>query len=161
MNRNANPNYPIVDGFRLNTLLKCDLQFMALATKQFEAMRRSGAMRSRMWLTPESNAFVIPARDSYEYAFPVVPGSLIWGFIFVSSGNARPFSIKVIESCTDVPLFGEVIRGDNFVGTGQRFLPRPLVIPEPGLVNVQICSQQGTDASGVQFILCGGEPAPT
>lgn len=165
MNRNADPNYPIVDGFVLDTLLKCNLQFRALATQKFEAIRRASGMRSRWWLCPESAAtdFEIPAFDAYEYAIPIVPGSVIWGFIFVASGNAGPFSFNVSDNCTDVPLFSEVIRADNFglnslQASRQQFLPRPVTIAEPGLVNVQICSQQTTAAQGVQLILCGGEP---
>jgi hypothetical protein len=166
MNLNADPNYPIMDGFTLNTSLRCNLRFRALALQNFEGMRRASGFRSKYWLCPESASLVIPAYDSYEYGIPVVPGSVIWGFIFVTNDNDGPFSIQVTESCTDIPLFSEVVRGDNFLLSDsaepppeQQFLPRPLVVPPPGLLHAVICSQQGSDATGVQLVLCGGEPA--
>jgi hypothetical protein len=171
MNRNTDPNYPVADGFLRNVQLRCNLEFRALAMQRFEAMRRSGAFRTKAWCVPESNSIAIPADDAYEYGFPVVPGSVIWGFTFVNNNpdaNPGPFSFTVIESCTDQPLFSEVIRSDNFQGTAteddaalnqiQQLLTRPIVIPEPGQLTAQICSQQSTAASGIQLVLWGGEP---
>ena len=167
MNRNADPNYPIVDGFTCDSLLKCNLQFRALATRQFEAMRRASGRRTRWWLCPQSAAsdFAIPALDAYEEGIPIVPGSVIWGYMFVANGNPGPFSFQVTDNCTDVPLFSEVVRCDNFglnalQASRQQFLPRPVTIAGQGLINVQICSQQSTAAQGVQLVLCGGEPKP-
>jgi hypothetical protein len=171
MNLNADPNYPIVDGFTLNTNLRCNLRFQALALQRFEAMRRSGGMRSKYWVTPQNSYLSIPAYDAFEESIAIVPGSIIWGIIFVNSVvegvvNSGPFSFQITESCTDVPLFSEVVRTDLYEASdgiearnGQKILARPLIISEPGQLNVQICSQQSTAALGVQVILCGGEPS--
>ena len=184
MNINADPNYPIIDGFVLNTSLKRNLRFRSLAMEKYEAIRRSGAFRTKYWVVAppliiQNGAFIqIGAFDSLEYGLPVVPGSAIWGFIWVNAfpdTNPGPFSFQVTESCTDVPLFSEVIRADQFASSDgiqpppeQQLLPSPIIIPEPGLLNVQICSQQTTPVGGIgvgggfpniQLILCGGEPA--
>ena len=95
---------------------------------------------------------------------------MIWGYNFVNAAvggvtNPGPFSMQISDSCSDTPLFSEVIRTDNYPFSdqlearhGQQLLARPLVISEPGLLNIQICSLQSFDALGVQVMLCGGEP---
>ena len=166
MDLNAHYEYEAIDGFLLLQNIGCNLTFGSLAIREYEALRRSGRYRSRAWTIPESSSFVIPALDAYEYQIRCVPGAAIWGYSFVSESGG-PFSFQISETCTDVPLFSEVIRADNFalqntlaeLSNGQQFLPRLLIIPEPGLINVQIASQQATDASGIQLVLWGGEPA--
>ena len=69
MNINANPNYPIVDGFILNTKLACNLRFANMALQRYEAMRRAGGLRSKCWLAPQNAQQVIPAYDSLRKAF--------------------------------------------------------------------------------------------
>jgi hypothetical protein len=148
--------YPIVDGFLLNTGLKCDLTFMALAIGQYIAVRRSGGLRSRTWLIPEdSQANPIPARDAYEYQVYMDPGSVIWAYTFLAPAGL--FSWQVTESCTDVPLLSEPVTSLGVLNV-QQLLTKPLVVGAPGLLNVQICSLATEDTTGVQLILWGGEP---
>jgi hypothetical protein len=170
MNMNANPNYPIVDGFILNTSLRCNLRYSAMVLARYEAMRRAGGLRSKCWVAPQNAQQVIPAYDSFEESIPIPPGSIIWAYNFVNaevSGvtNPGPFSMQISDSCSDTPMFSEVIRTDNMRVSdgiesrhGQQLLSRPLVIAEPGQLNIQICSFQDFDALGVQVILYGGEP---
>jgi len=148
--------YPIVDGFLLNTGLKCDLTFMALAIREYVAVRRSGGLRSRTWLIPEdARGTAIPARDAFEYQVYLEPGSAIWAYTFNAPANL--FSFQVTESCTDVPLISEPVNSLGVTNV-QQLLSKPLVIGAPGLLNVQICSLAATDTTGVQLILWGGEP---
>src|SRR5271154_4559779 len=120
--------YPVVDGFLLNTGLKCDLTFMNLAIREYIAVRRSGGLRSRTWLIPEDSQ-----------------GTAIWAYTFNAPANL--FSFQVTESCTDVPLISEPV---NSLGVQniQQLLSKPWVIAAPGLLNVQICSLATVDTSG-------------
>lgn len=161
-----NPAYPVSDGFLLNTHLRCNLRFRSMVLAEFEALRRAGSYRSKYWVVPRDSNIAIPARNSFEYQENVVPGSALWGFLWTQSGNAGPFSFQVREACTKVPLFSEVVRADNFSASISGDEPAPvaypfgrlLIVPTPGLISIEICSQQTTDATGVQLVLCGGEP---
>lgn len=152
---NTLPDYPVIDGFLLKTQLRCNLTFLSLAVREYEALRRSGNLRSRVWTIPNDPANQsIPARDAFEFQTFMLPGSAIWGYTFI--GAKSQFSCQITDSCTDVPLFSEPI-----VSTGsnkQQFLSKLLVIAEPGLLNVQICSLAASDTFGVQVALWGGEP---
>lgn len=159
-------SYPIPDGFLLNTRMKCSLQFRSMALAQWERLRRTGSYRTKYWTVPENSGVTpIPARNSYEYQIKCVPGAAIWGFIWTQGGNAGPFAFNVRDACTGVAVANEWIRTDNFNNTGtlgpppfQQPFSRLIVVATPGLVTVEICSQQATDATGVQVVLCGGEP---
>ena len=166
------PDYPVIDGFILDTSTKCDLAFRSLALAEWDTLRRSGAFRSKMWTIPDDSQIAIPAFDSYEKEVYCVPGSAIWGFIFVMPQPTEeqpivgPFSIQIRDVCTDVALASEVIRTDNFnAGTNgffssvyQQPFSRLLIVAHQGLLAVEICSQQATPQAGVQLVLCGGEP---
>ena len=160
------PDYPIIDGFLLDTSLKCDLTFRSLALQEWDRLRRAGSFRSKYWLVPDDSTIAIPAWDSYEKEVSCVPGSAIWGFIFVAPSGSGPFSFQIRDVCTDVALASEVIRGDNFnAGTNgslssvyQQPFSRLLIVAHQGLLAVEICSQQTTSQTHVQLVLCGGEP---
>jgi hypothetical protein len=160
------PNYPLIDGFLLDTSLKCDLTFRSLALTEWERLRRAGAFRSKIWTIPDDSNIGIPAFDSYEKEISCVPGSAIWGFVFVSPSGSGPFSIQIRDACTDVAIASEVIRADKFNagtnGTPQSVYQQPfsrlLVVAHQGLLSVEICSLQSTNQLGVQLALFGGEP---
>lgn len=165
---NADPRYPILDGFLYDVTVRSDLKFRPMAIEQFEVLRRSGSYRSRMWCIPpdsSSNAPVIPAYDSYELQIQMIPGSVLWGFIWTPGSNEGPFSINARDACTDVWFFNETIRADEYDSTNgdvpppyQQSFPRPIVIGGVGLVSVEICSQQSTPSTGLQLAFCGAEP---
>ena len=158
MNVNSLPDYPVIDGFLLSTKLRCNLTFKSLALQQWEALRRAGSFKTKSWQIPESSEIVIPAHDSYEKEIKAVPGSAIWGFSFTPGSNDGPFSINFRDACTDVDGFSQVCRTDKYTPTTQQPLSRLMVCSAPGLIYVEICSQQASDASGVQLVLWGGEP---
>lgn len=148
-------DYPIIDGFLLKTQLRCNFTYLSLAIREYEPLRRSGNLRSRSWTIPNDPANQsIPARDSFEYQVFMLPGSAIWGYTFL--GTKGLFSCQITEDCTDVPVFSEPIASTG--SNKQQFLSKLLVIPEPALLNVQICSLAASDTFGVQVILWGGEP---
>jgi hypothetical protein len=161
------PEYPIIDGFLLNTTMKCTPNFRKMALEQWEALRRTGSYRAKLWTVPENSNIIIPAYNSYEYQVKCVPGSAIWGFIWTQGTNAGPFSFNVRDACTGVAVASEWIRTDRFSGTGGSGNPPPfqqpfsriIVVAAQGLLTIEICSQQTTDATQVQLVLCGGEPA--
>ena len=161
------PDYPMIDGFLLNTTVKCTPNFRQMALEQWDALRRTGSYRSKDWTTPENSLIAIPAWNSYEYQQKAVPGSAIWGFTWVQGGgNAGPFSFQVRDACTGVAIASEAIRADRFNGTGGSGQPAPfqqpfarlIVVAAQGLITVEICSQQTTDATQIQLVLHGGEP---
>ena len=107
----------------------------------------------------------IPAWNSYEYQIRCVPGAAIWGFIWTQGANAGPFSFQIRDACSSVAVASEWIRTDAFTQAGplgsapfQQPFSKLIVVGTPGLVTIEICSQQTTDATGVQLVLCGGEP---
>jgi len=157
---NVTPDdYPIISGFILNTQLYCDLEFWPMAIAEYDALLRAGSYRSKAWTIPlDSAADPIPAFGSFKYEIYCVPGSAIWGFGFVDGSNAGPFSFNVRDACSGVSLMSEEIRADQYLDVDQQFLPKLLIIATPGLLAVDICSQQTTDASGVQLVLYGAEP---
>jgi hypothetical protein len=152
-------DYPVIDGFTLNTTLRCDLSFEAMVLDKYKYLRRAKGLRTKILTIPEDPAsIVIPARDSYEYEVKCKPGAAYWGYTFVASkGN---FSWSVREACTEEPLVSEVVlscaSGPPYP---QQFLSKLLVVPIPGLLTVTICSLVSSDTANVQLILWGGEPA--
>jgi hypothetical protein len=157
----------MIDGFLLNTTMKCTPNFRQMALEQWDALRRTGSYRSKDWTTPENSLIAIPAWNSYEYQQKAVPGSAIWGFTWVQGGgNAGPFSFQVRDACTGVAIASEAIRADRFNGTGGSGQPAPfqqpfarlIVVAAQGLITIEICSQQTTDATQIQLVLHGGEP---
>jgi len=148
--------YPIIDGFLLSTKLKCDLRFMPLALHEFEALRRSRAYAQRILTIPEdAGGTIIPNRNVFEYGFRCLPGSAFWGYSFVAPSGL--YSVNVRDNCADETLFSEVLLATGDV-TKQRPFAKLMILGAPGLLNVQLCSLSGTDMTGVQFLLWGGEP---
>jgi hypothetical protein len=148
-------DYPVIDGFLLKTQLRCNLTFLSLAVREYEALRRSGNLRCRAWTIPNDPANQsIPARDALEYQVFMLPGSAIWGYTFL--GAKGQFSFQATDSCTDVSLFSETIASSG--SNRQQLLSKLAVVAEPGIMNVQICSLAASDTFGVQVILWGGEP---
>lgn len=159
------PDYSIIDGFVLNQNLRCSPTFLNLAVnEEFDRIRRSGSYRSKSWCVPKDpSVTVIPGRNSFEYELNMVPGSALWGFIFTvqnTGANPGPFSFQIRDACTGQPLFSETLRCDQFIGSPsqQQLFPKLLVVPTPGLLAIEICSLQAANATGVQLVLCGGEP---
>jgi hypothetical protein len=166
MTPNSSLPYPILDGFRLKTLLRCNLTFGALAIEQFNALRRVRAFRSKGWTVPnDTQSQLIPAFGSYEYQVEMKPGSAIWGYTFTGDSNGTD-SFQVRETCTDVPLFSEFLtkrpETAELIGettwAQQQLLPGLLVVPPPGLLHVEIATTSSTPRQ-IQLILWGGEPA--
>lgn len=158
MQQNASPDYPVLDGFLLDTKVRCNLKFRSIALTEWDRIRRAGSYKYKVWVCPSSNEIVIPAQDSYEKELKAVPGSAIWGFSFVFGTNPGPFSFNIRDACTDVWGWSEVVRGDRFNTPTQHPFGKLLVVSAPGLITVEIASLQATDASGVQLLLHGGEP---
>ena len=157
--KSVEDDYAIIDGFLLNTQLACNLTFLSLVLDKYNPLRRSGAYKSKIITTPEDpGSLSIPGRDSYERQVHMKPGAAFWGYTFIATKGS--FSWQVKDACTDVPLLSEVVYS---VPTGppypQQLLSKLLIVPEPGLLNVEICSLIDGASSNVQLILWGGEPA--
>ena len=163
-------SYPVIDGFTFSTLERCNLRFRNLAIHEFEAIRRAGALRNKMWLTPQDSTILIPARDSYERQIWMPPGSVIWGYTFIGNSGEQTGeepddtgtqSWEIRDGCDDVPLWSEVVT-QQFYAVGNRvpiqnYLTKPLLIGPPGLINVVICNTYPSAQVG-QLIMFGGEP---
>jgi hypothetical protein len=154
--------YPIADGFLLSTSLKCDLQFTPLAIQEFQALRRAGCMRTKVWCVPtDVNSIPIPAFDSYEIQLYCKPGSAIWGYSLIGpwGGPNGIISFLVRDACDDVALVSESLSRQPVTGPApQQPLARILVVPPPGVLNIVIASTFTTPQQA-QLILWGGEPA--
>jgi hypothetical protein len=158
--------YPILDGFVLKTLQRCNLKFSALAIEQYNALRRLKAYRSKSWCVPnDTQSQQIPAFDSYEYQVYMKPGSAIWGYTFTGDSSGTD-SFQVRETCTDVPLISEFVTKQPETAeliaeptwSQQQLLSCLLVVPSPGLLHVEIATTSSSDRQ-IQLILWGGEPA--
>lgn len=158
--------YPPLDGFQLDTTLRCNLTFKSLAIEQYDTLRRVRAFRSKGWCVPNDTASqLIPAFGSYEYQVYMKPGSAIWGYSFTGDSNGTD-SFQVRETCTDVPLFSEFVTKrpetapllGQSVWSRQQFLSGLLIVPQPGLLHVEIATLSATPRQ-IQLILWGGEPA--
>jgi len=157
---------PITDGFLYNQKLRCNLTFLALALREFENLRRAGGIRSKTWCIPEdSQSFVVPAFDSYEFQIYGIPGSAIWGYTFLTpeaNGPTGQMAFNVVDTCTDVAIASEVklqnTAGVIAPGQGlQQPFSRLITIGPPGLLNVTITNTFPTDQKA-QLYLYGGEP---
>lgn len=162
--------YPVRDGFTLSTKNRCNLRFRNLAIQEYENMRRAGAYRTKMWLTPQDSTILIPPFDSYERQIWMPAGSIIWGFTFVGNSGEQTGedpsetgtqSWELRDGCDDVPLYSEAVTQQLYqvgaVPVAQQYLTKPLLIGPPGLVNVVISNTYPTAQIG-QLILYGGEP---
>lgn len=156
--------YPIIDGFLYNTRLRPNMTFLSMALQEFEDLRRAGAYRSRILCIPENaKATSIPAANEYTYQCAVVPGSAYWGWSFVGS---KLFSIQIQDGCTKAVLFDREccmgnVSGSLNPGQGkQNPFGKLLVIGQPGVINVTICSLDNVADTGIQLVLYGGEPVP-
>lgn len=158
--------YPVIDGFLYNTLLGPRRTNIAMVLSEYEALRNSGAYKTR-WLTiPENPAVItIPADNEYTYQCFVTPGAAYWGWIFTAPATPELYSINLTDHATKAPLWYQHVSmstqpGKLNPGQGkQRLFQKLLVIGQPGIIDVSICSLNGSNATGVQLILCGGEPA--
>ncbi len=158
-------DYPVLDGFLFQSDLKCDLQFLPFAIREFEALRRAGSYRTKAWPVPaDSKAFLIPANDSYELQLPVKPGSAIWGYSFIGSfgglvgATIQTLAFEVRDGCDDVKLFSEAVTRQAETPAPQQALSKLYIVGPPGLLNVVISNTFPNDETG-QLILWGGEPA--
>jgi len=160
------PDYPVLDGFLLNTTMRCTPNLRRMVLAEWDALRRTGSYRSKDWPVPENSLIAIPAWNSYEWQIKAVPGSAIWGFSWTQPSETGPFSFNLRDACTGVSVANEWIRTDRFGLTGGSGQPPPfqqpfarlIVVAAQGLLTVEICSQQTTNQTQVQLILHGGEP---
>jgi hypothetical protein len=163
--------YPVIDGFFDKASYRCNLTFLALASREFEALRRAGGYRQKHWCTPKDSTTPIPARDSYEYQVEMKPGSAIWGYTFTGFNSLNDetdvlqiMSFQVRDACDDVPLLSEFGTQQEFGGNNlsdiylQQPLAKLMIVGPPGLLTVEIASTYSTAQTGVQLILWGGEP---
>jgi hypothetical protein len=155
-------DYPITDGFALSTKLRCGLTFRDIATQEYELLRRSTAMRNKMWLSPKDSTVLVQAYDSFEYQIYMKPGSAIWGYTFAADTGGEDggtTSFQVRDACNDIPLFSEVVTRQLIDPPyPQQYLAKLLIVGPPGLLNVEICNTFN-EAIPAQLILFGGEPA--
>lgn len=152
--------YPTLDGFLFKTKLRANLTFENLVIREYEALRRSGAYRSRAWCAPLDSQVTIAAFDCFELQVWLKPGAAIWGWTFTGSvnedGTASSFNVR--DACGDIPWFSEhVTKPMNAPPYQQQFLSKLYVVSEPGLLNVTIANTS-SEAASAQLILYGGEP---
>lgn len=157
--------YPLLDGFTLNTQLRHNLMFQALALREtHDRLRRAGAYKPRVVTIPEdASVTAIPKFDAYEYQVYLTPGSVLWAWRFVGRPGAK-YSIQIRDGCTDVKLWSEVVsmavsQGNKGPGQGkQNLFPTLLTIGQPGTLTVEICSLAATDSLNTQLIIDAAEP---
>lgn len=162
-------DYPVIDGWTLRRSLRCELTMESLAIEQFEALRRSGNYRMKVWAFPrDPQSEQIPANNSLETKLRVGTGAVIWGYqITKPNGNLPgPSGYQVTEVCTGEPLFSEPpFLDSNFwagnvpatFGIQTVLLPRLLVVGAPGDLYLELMSKQ-VEPLGAQIVLFGGQP---
>ena len=157
--------YPILDGFLFKRKLRCNMTFLALSIREYEALRRAGAYRAKLWCFPQdSQSFPIPSRGSSEFQTRVKPGSVIWGYQFIGNtgedngaGESEVQSFEVRDGCDDTALFSEPNTRQFDSRPQIQHLTKLMVVCPPGLINVVIASTYA-DPQNSQLILYGGEP---
>ena len=158
---------PIIDGFIFNTLLRDNMTYLAQTLPSFEALRRANRYRTRWLMIPQDPLTGVPVFDEYTLQCAVTPGSIYWAMMFVNqfggTGTGPLYSVQISDGCTGEELLSEFMGTQNFPTAqmgNQLPLPYPLIIGQPGLINVRIASQQTTVAGQqqVQLILCGAQP---
>ncbi len=152
--------YPTLDGFLFKTKLRANLTFLNLVLREYEALRRSGAYRSRAWCAPIDSTVTIPAFDCLELQIWMKPGAALWGWTFTGGKNddGTNTSFQVRDSCADIPWFSEhITKPEDAPSYQQQLLSKLYVVSEPGLLNVVIANTS-SEAASAQLILYGGEP---
>ena len=153
---NGQPDYSIMDGFVLLSSYRCDLRFRNIVIDEYEPLRRAGGFRVFNLVFPLDSRVQIPAYDALEGQIKTKPGACYWAYLFLATAGL--YSLKVTDGCTGTDLWSqEVVASPK--SAKQCPLSRLLIVPAMGLLNVQICSLNSVAASGVQFVLWGGQPA--
>lgn len=166
---------PIVDGFTYSaSMLYLPTTYRVLALAQMEVLRRANSYRARQWCCPSSLQDPIAAYDQNEYQIQVTAGSYLWGLTFTAPStlneeleNAASYAhIQITDACTETPLFSDYVRGEilqpSTANTARNplVLAQPLLIGEPGLLNVEIYNRADQELN-CQLVLFFAEPKVT
>ena len=148
----------IVDGFSYNDqLIYLPNRYWPLALAELDILRRANNLRPREWCVPDNFNSPILGYDTFQYQIQVAGDSYLWGYNFVSLSATTPDNapaattagdllIQLTDSCTGFPIFQDFVNGFGCSTTGNArcfpiLLPKPRLILEPGLINVEIANR--------------------
>jgi hypothetical protein len=170
---------PIVDGFTFNSRCIHTSSYFQGVLSQLEPLRRANGYRMRMYGVPDVQNLPIGPFESVEYQIRCQPGSYLWGLNFYASqgpdapdSEAPTNSVRIVDSCTELPLQDKPALGTIFTGTqvggslqqfglgqnrGQILLPQPYLVSSPGFLNVEITNGSSFNST-CQLLMCFAEP---
>jgi len=151
---NGDPRYPAIDGFNFWFYSRTDYDYLALALEALEPVRRAGRYRTRWLMIPEDTRMVIPPYDEYAYQLDVTPGSVYWGYSFATQANGNLFTIS--DGCTEEDVFSEAML--EYQNVQVKLFSYPLIIGQPGILNVRIATLNAAGSNLAQLVLHGSQP---
>ncbi len=152
---------PIIDGFLYNTNYRMLYGYYPTAALQaIDSIRRANNYQPRYFVVPEDLNAQVPAFGVHEYQVSCKSGSIVWGYSFFSSSGL--FSFNIFDANTGR------LGSDNIIGSGTStalyegpiIFPSPYVVPDPGLLAVEIgsLSSIASTPTTLQLVLFAIEP---
>lgn len=163
---------PIADGFAYSaSMLLLPTTYRAHALAQMDVLRRARGYRNRQYCIPNNLLNPVIAFSQVEEQVNITPGSYLWGIGFSApasqndtvTGNVNgQIHIQVTDACTETPLLSDYAfayqveslapgtsQGGVTAATNRRnpmILAQPVLIGEPGLIDVEVYNRAVTSA---------------
>jgi len=167
---------PIVDGFTYSLSTRMlPTTYRALASAQFEVLRRASNYQIKMYSAPDNANATIPAFSQNEYLVRMRPGTYIWGIWMAAQlvDGEEPSLEEVYFEVTDMST-GEKVLSDYAIAqmisavlspTERYFNRYPVLLAEPRLVGQggQITIETYNSSNSpltIQLVLFCAEPVP-
>lgn len=175
---NSVSELPLVDGFTLSLSTRMlPTSYRALASAQFETLRRASNYQAKMYSAPDEANSTIQAFSQNEYLWRMRPGTYIWGLWMSATpiGSIEPSLEQVYFQMTDMstglPLLSDYAISQMVAAvlapTNNRVYGRyPLLLSEPRLVSgsgdvtVEIYNSSNIPLT-LQLVAFCAEPMPT
>ena len=174
---NSISELPLVDGFTLSLSTRMlPTTYRALATAQWEVLRRASNYQIKMYSAPDNANATIPAYSQNEYLVRMRPGTYIWGMWMSATlvDGSEPSLEDVYFEITDMNT-GEQVISDYAIAqmisavlspTERLFNRYPCLLGEPrlvgqgGIITIETYNSSSTPLT-VQLVLFCAEPIPT
>lgn len=154
----------VVDGFSYNTMLQMlPYRYFPQALGQMDILRRAANYRPRWFVFPDDISQPIVGFDTAYFQIEVAHGSYLWGLNWaVLNGEVTDLLVKIVDSCTGVPLSNDVVNGGGLHLNGTTrcspvLLTQPRLILNPGLVDIEITNRVAASRT-CQLLLHFAEP---
>lgn len=169
---------PLVDGFTLSLSTRMlPTTYRALASAQFETLRRASNYQIKMYSAPDEANSTIPAYSQNEYLWRMRPGTYIWGLwmsavlIDGSEPSLEDVYFELTDMSTGIQLLSDyaitqmisaVLAPSNnrVYGRYPLLLAEPQLVSSSGDVTVETYNSSSISLT-VQLVAFCAEPMPT